>query len=337
MLYVLSKENLVIKDIIQVSDYSIEENISMNGQSTFVMTKLPNAVKDDYVQFDNFKGIIYNIETNKESDVYTVYVNDMNSLFDRNIILTEEALIASTGVEDFIAEIIHDRWTNSSDTLLNIGYLDVTVSTHTPLNITIETMDGVYNFKSFLALVKLNYGIELDYTFDGSYLEIVIGKKEPETFNVDLTISDIVLYDEVYSVDVIAKVTVFSKETSTEFDYFLKTDKTITTNQSDPDRAFGKIETVVCETDVEVEQKAIDTFKANSYDHNISFSLIADSLLYEKQELYVNRPLKVKTFDNGIYETYISKVKNKMKMNIIEYECGNIKINLIDKLKGTLW
>ena len=337
MLYVLSKEDLSIKDIIEVSDYSIEENISLNGQSTFTLSKLPNMIKDDFIKYKDFVGIVKNVETNKLEEVYTVYVNDINYLFDRSIILTNESLIASVGIEEFISEVIYDRFTNSSDTLLNIDYLNITVETITPLNITVENSDGVYNFKSLLSLVKLNYGIELDYTFNGNLLDITISKKEPTQFNVDLTISDIVLYDEVYSVDVVAKVTVLSKATSTEFDYFLKIDKTITTNESDPDRALGKIVSVVCETDIESEQKAIDTFKSNTYAHNISFSLIAYSLVNEKQELYVNRPLKIKTFDNGIYDTYISKIKFKMKSTIIDFECGNIKINLIDKLKGTLW
>lgn len=336
MLYVISKEDLSIKDIVQISDYVIEENINLNGKSTFTLSRMPNAVKDDFVKCNEFKGIISNIESTKDSEVYKIQVEDINALFDRKIILTNQALIASTGLEDFIHQTIYDRWTNSSDTLLNITYLNVSIGTHTPLNISVDTEEGIYNFRTFLGNVKEKYGIEIDFEFSGSQLNIVISKKAPTEYDIDLTIADIVLYDEVYSVDVISKVTVLSKETGSEFNYYLLSDRTITTDAMDPDRAVGKIEAVTCEKDVDAYQKAVDTFKSNSYKHNISFSLVSDSLVYEQNELYVNRPLRVKTFDNGIYSTFIAKIKKSMKTGVIEYECGNIKISLIDKLKGVL-
>lgn len=336
MFHVISKEDLSIKDILQISDFEIEENINLNGKSTFKVSRIPIALKGDFIQYGEFKGIISNIETTKKSSLYVINVEDINSLFDRKIILTHEDLIASDGLEDFIAQTIHDRWTDSSDTLLNIEYLNVIVSSHTSLNITVDTSEGIYNFRTFLGNVKEKYGVELDYYFVGNQLNVFISKKSPATFNVDLTIQDIVAYNEVYSVDVIAKVTVLSKETNTEFNYFLRTDRTITDNASDPNRAVGKVEAVTCEKDDDVYQKAVDTFKANSYAHNIAFSLVSSSLVYESGELYVNRPLQIKTHDNGIYLTFIAKRKHKMKSTVIEYECGNIKVNLIDKLKGVL-
>jgi len=336
MLNVISKQNLAIKDILQISDFDIEENINLTGKSVFKVSKIPMAEKGDFIQYGDFMGVISNIETTKKSNIYNINIEDINSLFDRKIILTNEALIASTGLEDFIAKTIHDRWTDSTDTLLNISYLSVTISTHTPLNFTVDTTDNIYNFRTFLGNVKEKYGIELDYIFNGPQLNIIISKKTPTTFNVDLTIEDFISYDEVYSVDVIAKVTVFSKETNTEFNYYLKTDRTITDNGSDPDRAVGKIEAVTCEKDLDVYQKAVDTFKANSYAHNISFSLVSSSMVYESSEFYINRPLNIKTLDNGVYLTFIAKKKYKMKSTIVDYECGNIRVNLIDKLKGAL-
>ena len=336
MLNIVSKDDLSIKDIIQVADYEIIQAINLNTNSFFILSDIPIANRKDFVKYNDFLGVISKIETDKKKLSCKVYVDDINSIFDRNIILTNESLIASTGLEDFIAEVIYDRFTNSGDTLLNINYLDVTVSTHTPLNITVDTQDGIYNFKSFLGLVKEKYQIELDYTFSSTTLDIVISKKTPSVYDIDLTITDIVDYDEVYSINTIAKVTVLSKETSTETNYYLKSDGSITTNSSDVLRVIGDIECVVCEKDVDVSQKAIDTFLTNSYNHNISFNLVSDSKVYENHELYVNRPLRIKTVANGVYTTYITKSKVNYKSISNYYECGNLQVTLVSKLKGVL-
>lgn len=334
MLYIISKYDLAIKDIIQVSDYTIEENIGLNGNSDFVLSQNPRAVKGDFVQFKDYLGVISNIETVKQSNVFKVNTDEISALFDRRIILKNQGFILSDGIEDFVANVIYEEWTNSSDTFLNINYINVVTKTHTPMIISIENEEGIYNFRTFLVNINKLYNIGLSYSIQGSHLNISITKNNPYTFDLDLNIQDIIRYEEVYSVDVIAKVTVLSKESNSEFSYYLKSDRTITTDIADPNRVNGKVECVVCEIDLEVSQKALDTFKSNSYTHNISLSLISDSKVYEEKELTINRPLRVKTSDNGIYFTVITKKKRRMKSIITEYECGNIRVSLIDKLKG---
>ena len=153
---------------------------------------------------------------------------------------------------------------------------------------------------------------------------------------IDATIEDVVEYDEVYSVEVVAKVTVLSKATSTQFNYYLKTDRTVTTNAGDPERAAGKIEVETCEEDSEAYQTALDAFKSNSYQHNIAMTLIKDSKIYSEADMTVGRLLKIKTKDNGIYETFISSKTKKSDSNLYQIECGNMRVTLINKLKGVI-
>lgn len=334
MIYILSKTDLSIKDSKQVSDYSIENNINLNGKSSFILASRPNAEKGDYIKYHNFIGIISRIESNKGYESCKIHVDDINSLFDRKIILSNDSLISSTGLEDFIAEVITDRWISTGDSLLNIDYINLTVSTHTPYNFTVETQDGVYNFLTFLGNVKEYYGIELDYSFTSTQLNITISKKNYTELDIDLSASDVVNYDEVYSVDIIAKVVVKSNESNTETNYYLLNDRTISTDVSNVNRVIGDVEMVVCEKDVDVYQKAVDTFKSNRYNHNIAFDLISDSKLYEVSELFVNRPLRIKTRLNGVYNTFIAKESYTLKSKVIQYECGNMKVKLTDKLKG---
>lgn len=335
MLTIISKVDLSIKDIIEVSDYNIEENINLNGKSVFVSARQPIAVSGDYIKFDSFVGMISKVETKKDSSIFNIHVEELCALFDRKIILANQALIASAGIEDFIVATITNLWKATGDALMNIDYLVPVANTHTPLNFTVDTQDGVYNFRTFLGNMKERYGIDLVFTF-GATLGITVSKSNASEYGLDLIISDIVDYDEVYAVDVIAKVIVFSKESSTTTNYYLRSDRFITSNASDPLRIAGKVESVVCETNADVAQKGIDTFKSNSYAHNISFRLITGSLIYDSSEFNINRPLVIKTADNGIYRSFVAKKKTKMKSSVVEIECGNIRVNLSDKLKGAL-
>ena len=105
---------------------------------------------------------------------------------------------------------------------------------------------------------------------------------------------------------------------------YLKTDRTTTTDRSDPDRAVGNITTIYTENYEDANQSALDEMKSNAYNHNITFNL--DKYIAE------GTPIAIKTKKSIIYDTYISSVKITPK-KFYEYICGNIRINFIDKLK----
>lgn len=340
MIYIISKEDLSIKDALQESSFEIEQDIDLSGKSSFSVARLPVAREGDFLIINEYKGLITNIETTKDSQTFKIHTNEIDDIFNRKIILASESLISSTGMEDFIAQAIYDNFTNSTDTFINISYLNITVATHTPLNTSVSASvgveDGIYDFKTFLGNVKEKYDICLDYEFNGGTLDVTISKKTLATVEVDATIEDVVEYDEVYSVEVVSKVTVLSKATSTQFNYYLKTDRTVTTNAGDPERAAGKIEVVTCEEDSEAYQTALDVFKSNSYRHNIDMVLIKGSKIYSESDMMVGRPLKIKTKDNGIYETFISSKISESDSNLYRIECGNMRVTLINKLKGVI-
>ena len=70
-------------------------------------------------------------------------------------------------------------------------------------------------------------------------------------------------------------------------------------------------------------QTALDEFKSNSYDHNITFK-------YDKY-IPVGTPIAIKTKNQAIFDSYISKVTIGSG-KFYQYECGNIRINFIDKI-----
>lgn len=340
MIYFISKTDLAIKDVIEESDWEINNTINLDGKSTVNVARCPIAEKGDYTLLNGNMGIIDSIETTKDSKEATINLVQFETLFDRKVILANESLISSSGMEDFIASTISTYFTNSSDTLLNLSYLNVIVSSHTTLNTSVsasvDISDGIYSFLTFLGNVKEKYDIVTTFEFNESTgkIDTYIFRDSTASLDIDATLTDIVNYEEVYSVDVIAKVTVLSLETSTQFNYYLKTDRTITTDVNDLDRAKGNIDVITCQTDVEAEQAGIDAFKSNSYQHNVSMDVRKSSKLYDTGGLYPGRKLNIKTSDNGVYSTFISKTNEKKTSVLHHIDCGNMKITLIDKLKG---
>jgi hypothetical protein len=86
----LQKDDLSIKDIVQIADYEICQAINLNANSFFILSDIPIANRNDFVKYNDFLGVISKIETDKKKLSCKVYVDDINSIFDRNVILTNQ-------------------------------------------------------------------------------------------------------------------------------------------------------------------------------------------------------------------------------------------------------
>ena len=334
MIYILSKKDLRIKDIIQTINYTITQNIDLTGKSIFEVDRVPNTKEGDFlIQKDsNYKGIVTNVETEKDTAVYKIHCDEIDNIFNRKVILKNEELISTIGIEDFIKKTIEDNFTQSNDTFLNIPYISLEVLTHTKISASVETEEGIYNFRTYLGNVKEKYDIFLNYEFSEGRLNISIYRCAEDALQIDATLEDVIMYQEMYNVNVIAKVSVLSKETGNIFNYFLLTDRTTTTDKNHPNRAKGEIEVVTCENDSEAQQTALDVFRQNRYQHNIELDLVRGSKLNDINDFVVGRQLRIKTKDT-IYETFISKIEKSKNSNIYKVTCGNMKVTLLDKLK----
>lgn len=340
MLYIVSKSNLEILQELEIISDNININNLLTGKSTFTVYKKPLANKGDFIISKDteirFQGVITNVETVKEKTVYRISADEMDGMFDSDIILQNEDLITTDGMERFIEQTIYDNFVNSSDQFLNAKYINVITNSQTILNVSMGNL--IFNLKSYLGLIKKTYGICLDYEFINNGLQISISKKAIETLTIDATIEDIITYQEVYQGETVAKVTVIAANTHDIYHYVLLTDGSISDNLSHPNRVIGAVKTVSASKNAEVEQKAIDTFKTNSYQHNIQLSLSKDSQVFDESDFIVGRKVTIKTKDNGIYDTYIDSVSKTSNSRLYTVTCGNMKVNYTDKVnaKGVL-
>ena len=241
----------------------------------------------------------------------------------------DEEIIRYEGIEDYIAEQIDKNFINNEDTLMNRDYLEIRVKTHTKLDVSVSTIvdvqNDIYNLHTFMTNCTQNYNITYNVFLENKKLIIEIENKEIKKELIDVNAQPISNYTEVFETDVVSKVVVIAKDGS-RYTLYLKTDRTTTEDMLDENRAEGKTEVVYAENVEDAKQKALDTFKGNAYNHNVTFD-------YYDREIKVGTPITIKTKESLIYDTYISAVNKQKGSKFYKYTCGNIRISFIDKLK----
>lgn len=241
----------------------------------------------------------------------------------------DEEIIRYEGIEDYIAEQINKNFINNEDILMNRDYLEIRVKTHTKLDVSVSTIvdvqNDIYNLHTFMTNCTQNYNITYNVFLENKKLVVEVENKEIKKELIDVNAQPISNYTEVFETEVVSKVVVIAKDGS-RYTLYLKTDRTTTEDMLDENRAEGKTEVVYAENVEDAKQKALDTFKGNAYNHNVTFD-------YYDREIKVGTPITIKTKESLIYDTYISAVTKQKGSKFYKYTCGNIRIGFIDKLK----
>ena len=117
--------------------------------------------------------------------------------------------------------------------------------------------------------------------------------------------------------------------------YYLRSDRTITTDASDSERVDGTTKTIFIEAETEDEmyQEALNEFKSNSYNHSVSAKFLINSKLYDTKDLYVGRKCRILSEKAGIKETMITAISKKDSNDYIEVTFGNLPVTLTRKIR----
>lgn len=355
---VLDSFTFTIKDTLQYTNESFETDLDYNKKSQITVDHQPNIVNNDFVLCKDgndiiFVGICEDASATSRSETYSIKLAQKECLFDRQIFVKDEYLLA-TGLEDFVAAAITDNWVNSSDPLMDYSNITVTCDTHTPCAASVATMvqadKGIYNLKTYLGNVCEAYRLFTRFDFTDGALAIHIYTDTASTIDVDVTVSDVSAYKETYSVSVLARLFVRWKLPDTkdndgnevigaEVDrtFYLKTDRSVTQNKADVNRADGISRAVYIEADTEADmiQAAVNEFGSNSYQHKVEFAILKTSQIYPLSDLYVGRPCRFKT-KLGIKTSKISSMKVAASSSVAALSFGTLKVTLIDKVRGKL-
>ena len=336
-LYILSKQDLSILSICKVADYQINLDEETNAKSTFTLIKDNGIKKDNFLVLNGlyrqFLFLIDDVQTEKGSDMVTVTALDISNIFDRKVIEKNTDTMTANSIEEFIANTMSENFVNSDDTALNVGYIDIYWKTNTQAVVATNAENGLYNFHTFLINCRQYKNVYTDFKFEDGRLKITIENKQETTVMIDTTLPEVVDYNKVYEEDVTAKVQVYIRENGSEYNLYLKTDRTTTTNKDDPNRASGKIEVISVDTTDIAPEEALNVMKGNNYKHLVEFKIAKTSKLMDITQLHIGRPILIKT-DDDIYESYISAITLNDE-NFVYFKSGSLRITLLDKLKKT--
>ncbi len=350
--YILDCRNLAVKDVLEFEEYDFKEDIEYCDKSSIVVSRKPNLEDEDFIFCKDgndvvFIGICETFKSDSRTEEYTISIWQKECFFDREIFVEEEGLIAGTGIEDFIVRAIQSNFADSGDELMDKPYISVAAGTHTPVAAKVDAEQGVYNLKTYLGNAKQYYGIFVDFIFsEGSLIFNVYRKKEP-IIPIDIEVSDISSYKETYSVSVLARLLVkwklpdaedengnivIGKESKRQF--YLLSDRTITEEKENSERASGISKSVYIEAESEEEmlQEVYNEFSSNRYNHKITFALNRSSRLYPSERFYVGRECMIRT-KTGVKTSLITKSEIKDSSIMTNLTFGTLKVSLIEKLR----
>ena len=282
-MWIFDYKDFSVKDIVEISNYEINIDEETNSNTIINVLKKTTAKARDLVAIKKnneviYWGIIDNIQNTDGQKLYEYTIKYITNLFNQDIILQNENLIKTAGVEDFIANAITTNFTNNTDTFVNISYLEIIIKTHTKKQTSVTNVEnGIYNLHTWITNCTQSYDIVYSFSIVNKKLVMTIEVKEAEKELIDVNAQAISNYVEVFETDVVSKVVVlYNKENEVQqpgqYALYLLNDRTTTTNMNDTNRADGRIETVYTENYEDAPQMALDTMKANAYNHNITFA-----------------------------------------------------------------
>lgn len=324
-----------VKDIVELSNYEINIDEETNANTILDVLKKTTAKARDIVAIKKNNEVIYwgtidNIQNVDGQSLYEYTIKYITNLFDQDIILENEDLIKTTGVEDFIANAINKNFIQNEDTFVNKTYMQVVTKTHTKKQTSVTNVEnGIYNLNTWMTNCTQNYDIVYSFSIVNKKLVILVESKEINKELIDIKAQPISNYSEVFETDVVSKVVVLynkvaDAEQKGQYTLYLLNDRTTTTDKNNTNRADGRTVTVYTENYEDAEQLALDQMKQNSYNHNITFN-------YYNRFIKIGTPIAIKTKESLIFDTYISAVKITQN-KFYEYTCGNIRVKFIDKL-----
>lgn len=329
-MWIFNQDDFKIKDIVEISSYEINIDEETNATTIINVLKKTDAKANDIVVIKKnnceiFWGIISQISNENGQIPYRFSLKYITNMFDTKVILKEdsEKQINEEGIEDFIASTIEDKFISNDDSMMNKSYLQIEVKTHTKKKTSVTNVENrIYNLHTWITNCTQNYDIVYNFSVRNKKLCMTIENKKAKKKIIDVKAHAISDYNEVFDTNIISKVTVL---TSTEiYTLYLLIDRTTTTNMLDENRACGQEEIIYCEKYEEAKQAALNIIRSNSYNHNITFKF--------NEYIPVGTPIALGTKDSLVYDTYISAIKITQS-KFYEYTCGNIRVNILDKLK----
>lgn len=338
--YFLDKDTFEIKECVLVDINEINLDLETNGNSSFRIAKKLDIEQNDFMYLkvddtEKFFGVVQSQENENNSNIYIITCKDILAMLDFESFVENEDTIRNVGIEDFLVNRISEEFVTNTDSFLIKPFFEIEALTHTPKSTSLSNLvnieNSVYNFLTLVGNAIENYDLKFDFIISRNHLKLEISVKTDDKILIDTTISDVINYSETFSISYIAKVECLDLSTNIKHYKYLLNDRTTTDDENNPNRAKGATKRITVQKTEDIEQSIADIFKSNSYQHNITFEIKQDSALIDVSKLKQGTPIQIKTKNNVITDTYISKVGEKNDV-FKQFTCGNLRVNFIDKI-----
>lgn len=192
-MWVFDGNDFKIKGIMELSDYEISIDEETNSNTIINVLKNIQAKEDDIVAIKKenevvYWGIVKKVENEDGKTLYKYTLKYITNMFDQKVILKNEDIIKTTGIEDFIEKTIKENFTNNTDTFLNKTYLKIVVKTHTKIQTTVDNVqNGIYNLHTWITNCTQRYNIVYNFSIESKKLVITIENKATKKVLIDTT------------------------------------------------------------------------------------------------------------------------------------------------------
>lgn len=348
---IIDGRSYTIKQVVQYEEYSFRWDINYSSTSSITIIGEPQVEDGDYIiAFDAagrtaFQGICSGIQQ-AEGGIYQIQMRQIECLFNRQIILQNETLAQTSGIEAFIVQTIEDNFSASGDAVLDLGYLQpVAGGDTTPYEKRIPTEDGIYNLATLLGNLKEKDGLFTRFSFDPGQLTVYVEHPAMPEYNLNLTgVSDVFEVAEDYSIDVLARLNVRWKIPDNDQEgyigattfpaFFFRSDGSVTIDQSDANRVTGQIDATYIEEDLYqgLRDTVTEHFRnANSYNHQIHAKIYSKSRAYPWGDLFVGRTVGIRARKRNL-RSIITEMEKNSSEAWYSITFGMLPVYLTDKI-----
>ena len=315
IVFIKDKQSFITKAVATAVDYEIVESIYDALSTVVIPTPKTIPEEGDFLIFDGMPYVGIITEVNIDKGQTELSVEQAVKLFSRDMFYTAQSY---TYLEDYLKGLIDDNYTNCSDAIYKVPFLEVNALTQTNRNCKPDLDDNnVFNIKSYISKLRRLQDIVCDWGYSRTGLTLNIYKKDFAQYNIDMSNPRYVITEQTISNQSIGKVTVFCEENSTYYTYYLLEDGTITTSYTTTGRVAGDWVTDTVSEVADISDAVADVVAQNYYSHKIAFR--TDRKIFKLYDRVVLR------IDGKIFNSYIAGITHHKGSEYINIECGELQ------------
>lgn len=329
LFYFKDKKSFVTKAVCEGITYKLVESVWTDLSE--ITCRNSDAVQGDEFVFtdDGWIALLTAVEHNGDS--MSVKARRIDYLFERDICFIGFGRLWPC--EMTLNYYANANYVQNEDDMYNLKYLAIHRETTNAGACIPRATQGVWNLKSYIALIRRVQNVFSNFKVNGDTLELNIRHEIRPMKTLVTTNVPCEVIEESFGGGNIAKVSTYvysggelgwlqPEELS---NWYLFEDGTISSNADAGTRAEGDWKLLAIQEGDDPETMARAEFSQNSYTHKVIVRVPDNDAIYDFYD-----PVRVEV-NNHVYMSYVSR-KTRTSNGYTEYTFGNLKTSLMDKI-----